>query len=99
MRLHVGKATAEQLLGPLDRQRLDRIRRRAALIVATPRIAFRIFVGKHGALRLEHGAAHDVLRSDQLDLVALPVEFAADRGGDIRIDMFKIVSEEAAIAH
>ena len=71
MRLDVGEAAAEQLLGPLDRQRLDRVRRRAALIVAPARIAFGIFVGEHRALRLEHRAADDILRRDQLDLVLL----------------------------
>ena len=46
MRLDVGEAAAEQLLGALDRQRLDLVRRRAALIVALARIAFGIFVGE-----------------------------------------------------
>ena len=54
MRLDVGEAAAEQLLGALDRQRLDRVGRRAALIVAAARIAFGIFVGEHRALRFEH---------------------------------------------
>ena len=57
MRLDVGEAAAEQLLGALDRQRLDRVRRRAALIVAAARIALGIFVGEHRALRLEHRPA------------------------------------------
>ena len=56
VRLDVGEAAAEQLLGALDRQRLDRVRRRAALVIAAAGITFGIFVGQHRALRLEHGA-------------------------------------------
>ena len=78
MRLDVGEAAAEQLLRALDRERLDGVRRRAALIVAAARIAFRIFVGEDRALRLEHRLADDILRRDQLDLGLLAV--AARRG-------------------
>ena len=55
VRLDVGEAAAEQFLGALDRQRLDRVRRRAALVVAAAGIALGIFVGEDRALRLEHG--------------------------------------------
>ena len=79
MRLDVREGAAEQLLGPLDRERLDRVGRRAALIVAAARIAFRIFVGEHRALRLEHRAADDILRRDQLDLGLLADELGLDR--------------------
>jgi hypothetical protein len=61
MRLDVDEAAAEQLLGALDRQRLDRVRGPAALIIAPARIAFGIFVGEHGALRLQHRLGDDVL--------------------------------------
>ena len=71
VRLDVGEAAAEQLLGALDRQSLDRVRRPAALVVAPARIALGIFVGQHRALRLEHRPADDILRRDQLDLVLL----------------------------
>ena len=56
VRLDVGELAAEQLLRPLDRERLDGVRRRAALVVAAARITFRIFVGEDRALRLEHRA-------------------------------------------
>jgi hypothetical protein len=49
----------------------------AAAIVALARIALGIFVGHDRALRLEHGAGHDVLRGDQLDLVLLAAELCA----------------------
>ena len=54
----------------------------AALVVAAAGIAFGIFVGEHRALRLEHRAADDILRRDQLDLGLLAVELGADRVGD-----------------
>jgi hypothetical protein len=47
------------------RRRRTRSRRSSAA-----RIALGVFVGQHRALRLEHGAADDVLRRDQLDLGA-----------------------------
>ena len=95
MRLDVGEAAAEQLLGALDRQRLDLVGRSAALIVAPARIAFGIFVGEHRALRLEHRAADDVLGRDQLDLGLLAVELVLDRRGDRGIGLGEAAGEEA----
>ena len=57
----------------------------AAAVIAPARIAFGIFVGQHRALRLQHGARDDVLRGDQLDLVALAAELELDRPRDLRI--------------
>ena len=71
MRLHIGETTVEQLLGAFDCQRLDIIRRRAALIIAASGITFGIFVGEHRALGLQHGPGHDIFRGDQFDLVLL----------------------------
>ena len=85
--LHVGEAGAEQLLGALDRERLHHVHPFAAAVVAIARIAFGIFVGQHRALRFQHRAADDVFRRDQLDLVALAAEFAADSSGDVRIGL------------
>ena len=87
VRLHVGEAAAEQLLDPLDRQRLGHVDVLAAAVVALARQTFGVLVGQHRALRLEHGAADDVLRRDQLDLVALPAEFAPDHLGDLGIGL------------
>ena len=85
VRLHVGEVRAEQLLGALDRERLGDVHELAAAVVALARIALGVFVGHHRALRLEHGARHDVLRGDQLDLVLLATELLRDRVGDLRI--------------
>ncbi len=85
MRLHVGKAAAEQPGHPLDRQPLGDIDELAAAVIALARQAFGVLVGQHGALRFEHGAADDVLRRDQLDLIALAAELERNRIGDLRI--------------
>src|SRR5437763_1256305 len=95
MRLDVGEAAAEQLLGPLDREALYRVRRPAALVVAPARIAFRIFVGENRALRLEHRLADDILRGDQLDLGLLAPELRPNRLLDRRIGLAKAAGEEA----
>ncbi len=87
IRLHIGKARAEQLLGALDRQRFDDVDPFAAAVIAVARIAFGIFVGQHRALRFQYRAADDVFRRDQLDLVALAAEFAANGGGDVGIGL------------
>ena len=85
VRLHVGEAAAEQLRHALDRQPLGDVDELAAAVVAPARQPFGIFVGQHRALRFEHGAADDVLRCDQLDLVALATELQPDRVGDLRV--------------
>ena len=89
VRLHVGEAGAEQLLGALDRQRLGDVDPLAAAVIALARIAFGVFVGHHRALRFQHRTADDVFRRDQLDLVALAAEFAPDRGGDLGIGLLE----------
>src|SRR6266567_4217706 len=76
VRLHIGELAAEQLLGALDRQRLGDIDEFAAAIIALAGIAFGVLVGHHRALRLEDGAADDVLRCDQFDLMLLTTELA-----------------------
>ena len=94
VRLNVGKVSAEQFLGALDRQRLGDVDPFATAVVARARIAFGVFVGHHRALRLQHGAADDVFGRDQLDLVALPAELALDGGGDVRIGLGEGGGEE-----
>ena len=87
VRLHVGEIRAEQFFGAIDRERLGDVDPFAAAVIARARIAFGVFVGHHRALRFQHRAADDVFRGDQFDLMALPAEFAFDRGGDFRIGL------------
>src|SRR6266436_4975805 len=79
MRLDIGKAAAEELLGTLDRQPLGDIDKAAAAVIAAPGIALGIFVGQYRALRFEHRTRDDVLACDQLDLRLLAAAFAGDR--------------------
>jgi hypothetical protein len=73
----LANSTAEQLLGALDGQFFGNIDELAAAIIALARIALGILVGHDRALGFKHGARNDVLRGDQLDLMALAAEFLA----------------------
>ena len=96
VRLHVGEAAAKEPAGTLDRELLDDVDELATAVVAPAGIAFGVLVGQHRALRLEHRPGDDVLRGDELDLVALAAELqfygardlgvgAGERGGEERI--------------
>ena len=87
MRLYIRKFAAEQLCYPLNGQLLGHVDELAAAVVALARQAFGVFVGENRALRFQNGARNDVLRGDQLDLVALAAEFLPNNLGDLRIDL------------
>ena len=95
MRLDVGEAAVEQALGALDRELLGDVDVLAAAIIAFARVAFRILVGQHRALRLEHGPADDVLAGDQLDLMLLAAELGPDRGRELGVDLGQRRPEKA----
>src|SRR5208282_1683617 len=80
-----GEAAAEQPCRPLDRQPFGDVDELAAAVIALPRQALGVFVGEDRPLRLEDGAADDVLRGDQLDLVTLAPQFAENGVGDLGI--------------
>src|SRR3546814_7655039 len=79
----------------VDRELLDLVRRCAALIIALARITLGIFVGEDRALRLEHRLRDDVLAGDQLDLMALALEFVGDAREHRRIGIGETAREEA----
>ena len=85
IRLHIGEVAVEQLLGAIDGQRFGFVDELAAAVVAPARIALGIFVGERRAGGLQHRPADDILRGDQLDLVALPVGLAGHGGVDRRV--------------
>ncbi len=85
MRLHVGEPAAEQPLRALHRQRLDGVGESRAAVVAVIGQTLDGLVGENRALRLQHQAGDDVFRRNQLDAVALAVEFAADGRGQVRV--------------
>ena len=94
VRLHVGKAGAEQFFGALDRQRLGDVDPFAAAIVPRTRIPFRVLVRHHRTLRFQHRPADDVFRRNQLDLMPLAAEFALDRSSDFRVGLGERGREE-----
>jgi hypothetical protein len=94
--LHVHEGAVEELLCPFDGQRLGDVDVLAAAVVAATGVTLGVFVGEHRALGLENRARDDVLGRDQLDLVLLPAQLAADRGEQIRIRLGEAGLKEAA---
>src|SRR3546814_9063822 len=78
MRLNVDETGVEQLFGPVDGERFDLVRRRAALIIAAAGIALGIFVGEDRPLRFEHRFRDDILRRDQFDLILRSEEHTSE---------------------
>ena len=95
----LAKPQPNSRVDPLDRQPLGDVDELAAAVIALARQALGVFVGEHRALRLEHGAADDVLRGDQLDLVALAAELEGDRIGDFGIAFGERRGEETLVRH
>ena len=83
-------------LGAVDGQLLDDVDELAAAVVAPARVALGVLVGEDRALRLEHGAADDVLRRDQLEVVLLALRLVADDAIDLRVDAFELGSSPTA---
>src|SRR5690625_2380308 len=96
MRLDVGIAATEQLLGAINRGLLDNIDKLAAAVEAVAWIAFESLVGHLVAQRIENGAADDVLGSDQFDLVLLAPQFMRQRASNQRIGLVRVRREEGA---
>ena len=91
MGLDVHMVRAEELLGALDRQRLDHIHVLAAPIVAATGIPFRVLVGHERALRGQDRQAGEVLRRDQEDLFALAAALLPDGLVDLGISCLQRV--------
>ncbi len=87
VRLHVGVLGAEQRLGAVDRELLGDVDPLAAAVVAPAGVALGVLVRQHRALALEHGARDEVLRGDHLERALLALELAAQRLGDLGIDL------------
>ena len=87
--LNIGEPAVEQFARALDRKLLRDVDELAAAVIAPARIAFRVFVGQHRALRFENRARDNIFRGDELDLVALTAELELDRAGDFRIGRSK----------
>ena len=85
VRLHVGVVGVEEQFGALDGQPLGDIHMFAAAVVAAAGIALGVLVHEHGVLGLEDGLAREVLRGDELELLALTPGFEKYGPGDLRV--------------
>ena len=79
MRLDVRVLRAEECLRTVDRELLDLVDDLAAAVVAPARIALRVLVRRDAADGLEHRGPREVLRRDELDLVALARELLLEK--------------------
>ena len=79
MRLHVRVLGAEQLLRAIDRELLDLVDELAAAVVPLAGQPFGVLVRERRAHRLEHGRRHEILAGDELEPVALTLDFAIDQ--------------------
>jgi hypothetical protein len=97
MRLHVDVLGTEQLLGAIDGKLLGDVDELAAAVVAASGITLGILVGENRALRFENGAADDVLGSDQLEVVLLPLRLLAQHASNLRIGPLQLRHARASL--
>ena len=91
MRLNVGVFRAEQFLGAFHCQILDHVDVFAAAVISLARITFGVFVGQHGAERLQYGFGCVIFRSYKLKVILLAQYFALHRLVKFRIVNLKFV--------
>ncbi len=77
---------AEKAFRAIDRQLLGHVHVFATAVPALSRITFGVFVSQNTALCFHDRAAGEILRSDQLDIFALPLFFRANDIEDFRIN-------------
>ena len=94
MRLNIGVLRAEELLGPLDGERLDLVDILAAAVIARAGIALGILVGQVTSHGLKHSLTDKVLRGDQLDMVPLALQFTHHALIDLHVLLF-----DSLVAH
>jgi hypothetical protein len=58
-------------------------------IVAPVGIPLSVFIGKNGALGLQHSRGNNILRSDQFQLIGLTLQFILNLSIDIRVCLFE----------
>ena len=87
VRLHVGVLGTEELFGASDRELLDLVHDLAAAVVALPGQALGVLVREHRADGLQYGRPGEVLRRDQLELIALARELRVAEASDLGVDL------------
>jgi hypothetical protein len=97
MRLDVCERTVEQAARALDRELFCDVDILAAAVVAPAWIALGVFVGQDRTLSFENGAADDVFRGDQFDLVLLPFQLIVDRPRNFGVCFSQTLQEESLV--
>ena len=85
VRLHVGVLGAEQLLGAIDGELLDRVDDGVAAVVALARVALGVLVGEHRTDGTHDGGRREVLAGDQLDAGRLALDLTLDERRDLEV--------------
>ncbi len=86
MRLHVRVFGPEKFFRTLNRECFDFVDEFAAAVPTFSRIALRVLIGQHAALRFHHGREREVFRRDQLDVILLARKLRGDRGVDLWVE-------------
>ncbi len=89
VRLDVRVVGPEELLGPLDGERLDDVDELAAVVVSLARVSLGVLVGHDASLGLEDRLVDEVLRRDELQLSGLSLRFLQDGGRHLGIDLLQ----------
>ena len=87
MRLNIGMVGAKQFACALAGDILDHVNTLAPAVVTLAGIALGIFIGQTGPHRQHNSRADKVLRSNQLDITALPIVFIHHRAADLRVHL------------
>ena len=87
MRLHVDVLAAENLTRAIASEILNNVGVLASAVVAAPRVALGIFIGKDRAGRLQHGFGDEVLAGNHLQPLVLAESFVVNSGGDFGIGL------------
>ncbi|MNV39729.1 hypothetical protein D3C71_1313190 [compost metagenome] len=87
MGLHIDVRGAEKQLRPRNRDRLRNVYVGAAAVVAAARITFGVLVRKDRTLRIEHGAAGEILRRDEFDGMHLAMSFGVNGRPDVAVGL------------
>ena len=91
VRLDVGVARAEELLGAVARDVFSLIDKLAATIIALARVAFGVLVGHDRADGFDDGGRNVILAGDHFQLRVLPSQFVADGVENFRIEAFQFI--------
>ena len=92
--LHIGIGAIVKFTNTLDGKLFGHINMFATAIITPTGIALGIFIGQHRALHLHHRLGNNIFRGNQLNLVFLARQFAAQNAGNIRIAFGNIAPEK-----